>query len=99
MAEVKTFVHTHLADHTPGSLYISGPPGTGKTVCVDLVLGAGGDGVGATVVRVNCVDVATPQGIYGRVAAELGVEVQGKGGPARLRGVVEQRLTTGEDTV
>ena len=35
---LKTFLETHLERHVPGSLYISGPPGTGKTATLTHIL-------------------------------------------------------------
>ena len=31
---IRTFLTDHLKHGTSGSLYVSGPPGTGKSVCV-----------------------------------------------------------------
>lgn len=37
-AAVRQFLREHLAARRPGSLYIAGAPGTGKTACVSCVL-------------------------------------------------------------
>lgn len=34
IATVSDFLIDHVINHTPGSLYVSGPPGTGKTATV-----------------------------------------------------------------
>lgn len=36
--ELRDFITTHLRDKTSGSLYVSGPPGTGKTASLNLIL-------------------------------------------------------------
>lgn len=38
ISQIKTFLHERLARRKPGSMYVSGPPGTGKTACVQQVL-------------------------------------------------------------
>lgn len=37
-AAIRSFLHETLLQKEPGSLYISGAPGTGKTACVKSVL-------------------------------------------------------------
>lgn len=37
-AAIRSFLHETLLQKQPGSLYISGAPGTGKTACVKCVL-------------------------------------------------------------
>lgn len=36
--EIKTFITNHLNNETSGSIYISGPPGTGKTASLNLIV-------------------------------------------------------------
>lgn len=36
--EIKVFIEDHLNNNTSGSIYISGPPGTGKTASLNLIL-------------------------------------------------------------
>ena len=38
MAEIKLFLENHLPRGKPGSLYISGAPGTGKTACLTKIM-------------------------------------------------------------
>lgn len=36
--DLRVFINEHLEEKKSGSLYISGPPGTGKTACLTLIL-------------------------------------------------------------
>lgn len=57
------FLHTSVSSKVCNSLYISGPPGTGKTAQVNLTL----DNFNATnvkVMRVNCMTVSRPENIF-----------------------------------
>ena len=38
IAEIRSFLHNHLPKRKPGSLYISGAPGTGKTACLTRIM-------------------------------------------------------------
>ena len=38
IAEIRSFLHNHLPKGKPGSLYISGAPGTGKTACLTRIM-------------------------------------------------------------
>lgn len=38
LSELRMFLETHLCNKTSGTLYISGPPGTGKTASLNFVL-------------------------------------------------------------
>lgn len=37
-ASIRSFLEEKVLQHVPGSLYISGAPGTGKTACLNCVL-------------------------------------------------------------
>ena len=38
IADIRSFLHNHLPKGKPGSLYISGAPGTGKTACLTRIM-------------------------------------------------------------
>eukprot|EP00118_Oscarella_pearsei_P005485 m.25260 g.25260 ORF g.25260 m.25260 type:complete len:433 (+) comp28769_c0_seq2:114-1412(+) len=67
---VERFVIENAKKSKSGSLYISGPPGTGKTACVNKVL-AGFDKGFVAKAFVNCMRVKTPQAVFGLIATEL----------------------------
>lgn len=94
IAMLSGYVRSHLDDRTPGSLYVSGPSGTGKTVCITHILK---DVKGAIVI--NCMSLKNPQSVYQRIASELlpggGSRGQRKG--AQLRTQLEEHITSAKD--
>ena len=67
-------ITTHLKKKTPGSLYISGAPGTGKTACLTHILNDPSNSdllQEASIVTVNCMSIKRPQAIYSTIASEL----------------------------
>lgn len=38
ITEIRSFLQNHLPKGKPGSLYISGAPGTGKTACLTKIM-------------------------------------------------------------
>ena len=70
-----SFLTSHLRDHTPGSLYVSGCTGTGKSACVAHALGRVTD-LGGRVVELNCMSLSSARLIYAKLAEELGVKVK-----------------------
>lgn len=74
ISQICDFVTEHLNLRKPGSLYISGAPGTGKTSCLMHVL----DTLKAEFcsVFINCMSVTTTAGIYRKIGNELGLSVK-----------------------
>lgn len=92
ISTIGKYVRTHMESHTPGSLYVSGPPGTGKTACVTHILK---DVKG--VVTINCMSLKTAQAVFRGIASEL---LPGGGGQrkgAQLRMQLEEHITSSED--
>ncbi|XP_062518524.1 cell division control protein 6 homolog [Corticium candelabrum] len=58
---IRTFLTDHLKHGTSGSLYVSGPPGTGKSVCVTKLVEEIKDAYGVKSVFVNCMEVMSPR--------------------------------------
>ncbi|GAU98155.1 hypothetical protein RvY_09335 [Ramazzottius varieornatus] len=67
IATIRRFVETHYKDELPGSLYISGKPGTGKTACVNDVLA----GYAGEKYYVNCMGIEDPKTIYSQLVADI----------------------------
>uniref|UniRef100_A0A4W3HJ02 Cell division control protein 6 homolog n=1 Tax=Callorhinchus milii TaxID=7868 RepID=A0A4W3HJ02_CALMI len=67
---IKTFLRQHVCARRPGSLYVSGAPGTGKTALLnrllpDMQLG------GAQTIIINCMSLRSSQSIFQVVANKL----------------------------
>ncbi|KAK9471883.1 P-loop containing nucleoside triphosphate hydrolase protein [Dipodascopsis tothii] len=73
-AELERFLERHIAARTPGSLYISGPPGTGKSALVRETLAAldvREHGTRARMVNINCMTVQRPSAVFLAIAQSL----------------------------
>ncbi|KAJ3147798.1 AAA ATPase [Geranomyces variabilis] len=71
---VLDFWRDHVLARRPGSIYLSGIPGTGKTALVDEAardLQAESDEGQICVTKVNCMTVKDPEKIYAKLLAEL----------------------------
>ncbi|NXY91287.1 CDC6 protein, partial [Alcedo cyanopectus] len=88
---IRQFLREHLCQRRPGSLYISGAPGTGKTACLSRVLLDCKDELaGSKTIVLNCMALSSPTGIFPAVAQELGLPgATGRDAVRRL----EKRLT------
>ena len=72
MKKLSTFICSHLRNDTPGSLYVSGPPGTGKTACLTRVMEkVAGDHL---TLSINCISAVRPRMIFQRIAEQLGLK-------------------------
>ncbi|XP_054252818.1 cell division control protein 6 homolog [Indicator indicator] len=88
---IRQFLRDHVCGRRPGSLYISGAPGTGKTACLSRVLlDCKGDLAGSKTIILNCMALSSPAGIFPALAQELGLPgATGREGMRRL----EKKLT------
>lgn len=68
-AQFERFLQTSLREQTCNSLYISGPPGTGKTAQVNLTLDTMPLPPLVKVMRVNCMTVLKPDHIFHEIHA------------------------------
>ena len=73
--KLESFIANHVESGTGGSLYVSGPPGTGKSAMVEEVCREFVDHhAGSAVVRVshvNCVNMSNARHIYGKLDEDL----------------------------
>ncbi|NXN99852.1 CDC6 protein, partial [Rhinopomastus cyanomelas] len=91
MGIIRTFLRDHVCGHRPGSLYISGAPGTGKTACVSRVLlNCKDELAGSKTIVVNCMALGSPASVFPAVAQELGLP--GASGREAVRRL-EKKLT------
>ncbi|NWU51937.1 CDC6 protein, partial [Dromas ardeola] len=88
---IRQFLREHIGGRRPGSLYISGAPGTGKTACLSRVLLDCKDELaGSKTIVLNCMALSSPQGVFPAVGQQLGLPVAtGREGVRRL----EKQLT------
>ena len=70
-AELKRFLEERINAKTGGILYVSGPPGTGKSALVNEVCGEldGQDSVKTT--QINCMSIRNSKDIFGRLIEEF----------------------------
>ncbi|NXW56475.1 CDC6 protein, partial [Eurystomus gularis] len=74
MGIIRQFLQEHVCGRRPGSLYISGAPGTGKTACLSRVLLDCKDELARSkTIMVNCMSLSSPQSVFPAVAQELGL--------------------------
>ncbi|XP_060517200.1 cell division control protein 6 homolog [Cylas formicarius] len=96
--ELSNFIQEHASTGTSGSMYVSGPPGTGKTATLNLILHKESIRSKVQAVYVNCTSIKSAQAVYSRIARELKINVQGK--PQRdYLGLLERYLTRTHKTV
>lgn len=70
LATLSSFLKTTVEANMAGSLYVSGPPGTGKTACITHLLENYKD-TSLTVININCMDIQRPQAIFNCISSKL----------------------------
>lgn len=75
LAELSEFLASGLRHKQSASMYISGPPGTGKTASLSKLLNASEFTAQFQRVYVNCTSMSSIGSIYKKVCAELGLRV------------------------
>lgn len=93
LTKLNDFIHNHLQNNTSGSLYISGPPGTGKTACLGNVLDQHGMKKNFKIVNINCTSIESPKAIYSRIATQLNLQARAKSGKAYLESIERHFLS------
>lgn len=75
---LKSFLKKHVDDHVSASMYVSGPPGTGKTVSLHSIFASDLVTKNFTVVYVNCSMIKSANLVYAKIAEilKLGSGVQ-----------------------
>ncbi|XP_051894651.1 cell division control protein 6 homolog [Pristis pectinata] len=86
---ITQFLLNHVCEEKPGSLYISGAPGTGKTACLNRTLADLQEKLGAsTSIFINCMSLKNSQTIFCTIADKLfgkgKLKCAGKDFPKRL---------------
>lgn len=75
--ELRKFINACIENNTSGSLYISGPPGTGKTAAINLIMN---DLRYSEIEKIfiNCTAIKSSGAIYSHISKELGLKGVGK---------------------
>ncbi|CAH1396295.1 unnamed protein product [Nezara viridula] len=74
------------------TIYISGPPGTGKTACVNHVISQSSISNNYKIVYVNCTGLKSANAAFKRIASELKIKVVGS--EKKILDAIENHLKT-----
>ncbi|KFM00352.1 Cell division control protein 6, partial [Aptenodytes forsteri] len=74
MGVIRQFLREYVCGRRPGSLYVSGAPGTGKTACLSrILLDCKDELAGSKTIVLNCMSLSSPQGgVFPAMAQQLG---------------------------
>lgn len=96
LAQLSEFLANGLTHGKSSSMYISGPPGTGKTACLSKLLNASEFTNKFKCVYVNCTSIASIGSIYKKICTELNL----KGGTEKESlASIEQHLSRKHKTI
>ncbi|CAL1678485.1 unnamed protein product [Lasius platythorax] len=96
LAKLQEFFQRHLEGRTSGSLYVSGPPGTGKTATLFKIMRQSDLRSKVKIVYINCTSMKSAAAIYAKIIqATIGATKSGKNGKA----VIERYLTSKSRTL
>ncbi|PSN37791.1 hypothetical protein C0J52_13365 [Blattella germanica] len=73
--KLHSFLEDHLSAGSSGTLYISGPPGTGKTASLSKLMNIPEFKNGYKIVNVNCTSMKSSGSIYARITEELSLKI------------------------
>nr|XP_019558648.2 cell division control protein 6 homolog [Aedes albopictus] len=85
--QLANFVEGVLASGSSGSVYISGPPGTGKTATLTRIISDAKLGQKLRMVYVNCTSIGAAGGIYKKICEGLNITAGGTTEKAHLAAV------------
>lgn len=71
MSQIDNFIESHISKKQPGSLYISGAPGTGKTACLTELRQNLQNRKDCKEVYINCMSFKNSQAIFNRILSEI----------------------------
>ncbi|XP_044742330.1 cell division control protein 6 homolog [Chrysoperla carnea] len=76
--ELSEFLQLHINDNKSGSVYISGPPGTGKTATLSYILKNYKFERSFHDIYLNCTSIKSSSSIFSHIAISLKLKVNGK---------------------
>ncbi|KAK9870408.1 hypothetical protein WA026_007978 [Henosepilachna vigintioctopunctata] len=97
LEELESFIKTHMKNKTSASLYISGPPGTGKTASLTFILDRADVFKNINKVYVNCTSIKSSGAVYGRIMKELGLKIN-SGSEKDYLNIIEDRFSKTKKT-
>jgi cell division control protein 6 len=87
-AELHAFVQSRIQSKKGGCIYVSGPPGTGKSAFVNDVVSEVQRETGTEAVTINCMSMESAQDVFSRLTEELvGDAYQGEAEVKHLEGL------------
>ncbi|XP_019362421.1 PREDICTED: cell division control protein 6 homolog [Gavialis gangeticus] len=91
---IKQFLKEHVCGEKPGSLYISGAPGTGKTACLSKILqDFKGKLTGSKTIVLNCMSLSSSQAVFPAIAEQMGLQAVAKLAGKEITRKLEKQLT------
>ncbi|EZA49517.1 Cell division control protein 6-like protein [Ooceraea biroi] len=93
LAKLHEFLHNHLEKETSASLYVSGPPGTGKTASLFKIMQQPQLRSKLRVVYINCTTIKSAAAIYAKIIQELSITSSTKSG-RNNKAIIENYLTS-----
>ncbi|XP_046824412.1 cell division control protein 6 homolog [Vespa crabro] len=75
IAKLQEFIREQLKNESSASLYVSGPPGTGKTACLYKIIQQPEFNSKFKVVYINCTTMKSAATIYSKIMQELDIPV------------------------
>ncbi|GAB1296791.1 Cell division control protein [Apodemus speciosus] len=94
MGVIRDFLKEHICGKKPGSLYLSGAPGTGKTACLSRVLQDFQKEVKSfKTILLNCMSLRSAQAVFPAIAQEIGRQELCRAAGKDLMRKLEKHLT------
>lgn len=94
MGVIRDFLKEHVCGKKPGSLYLSGAPGTGKTACLSRILQDFQKEVKSfKTILLNCMSLRSAQAVFPAIAQEIGRQELCRAAGKDLMRKLEKHLT------
>lgn len=94
MGVIRDFLKEHICGKKPGSLYLSGAPGTGKTACLSRILQDFQKEVKSfKPIVLNCMSLRSAQAVFPAIAQEIGRQELCRAAGKDLMRRLEKHLT------
>lgn len=92
LVKLQEFLQKHLEEETSGSLYISGPPGTGKTASLSKIMQQPELKCQFKSVYINCTTMKSAAAIYAKIIQEL--SINNSTNSSKNKAIIEKYLTS-----